>query len=299
MCPVCSFEPVHLHPSCFGLTFRTCGVVIDVRIRYTEPLQDFIFIHRPYVSLWNRFSPSIKQIPRSFRSSSLLDFSLCTLISRTSSPISLRHLLYSLMRSWPLSMSSSRRLPFSLITVLRSRTSSATLRMYCSTAFKITLRGFNLLADTYEITIWSYESFLHRTNFRKSLISSNRCRHFFNFEFHLFFIMCWPMKLRPFNFLCKNFKIFRHSRNDSSKCWYVESLTSFSKCAFNRDLRSLHVSWKLWMICKMRYKFDLLWSDDSNRFISVSVSCKHAIKLAVTSRTVIKSIYRYQNSWGR
>ena len=284
---------------CFGLTFRTCGVVIDVRIRYTEPLQDFIFIHRPYVSLWNRFSPSIKQIPRSFRSSSLLDFSLCTLISRTSSPISLRHLLYSLMRSWPLSMSSSRRLPFSLITVLRSRTSSATLRMYCSTALKITLRDFNLLAGTYKVTIWSYESSLHRASFRRSLASSSRCRHFFNFESHLFPTMCWPMKLRPSNLLCKNFKASRHSRNGSSRCWYVESLASFSGCASNRDLRSLHVSWKPWMVCKMRYKSGLLWSDGPNRFTSVPVSCKHAIKLAVTPRTVIGSIYRYQNSWGR
>lgn len=95
-----------------------------------------------FVSLSSRVQLRMKWIPRSFWSSSLLDCSYCALISRTSSPRSSRYLPYSLIRS----LLSSRRLPFSSITVFRSRTSSATLRMYRSTALKTTLHRWILVS---------------------------------------------------------------------------------------------------------------------------------------------------------
>lgn len=138
--------------------------------------------------------------------------------------------------------------------------------------------------------IRSYESSLHRASFSSSFASSSRCRHFFSLVSQLHPTICWPTKVKPSNLLRKNSRASLHSLSGSSRRWCVESLTSFSGFASKCSLRSLHESWKPWMVFKMRFRSVLLWSDGPNRFSSDPVSCRHAIRLAVTPRTVMGSI---------
>lgn len=144
--------------------------------------------------------------------------------------------------------------------------------------------------------IWFYKLFLHRISFRRPFVSFNRCRHFFNLLSQLLPTMCWPIKWRPFNLLRKNFKASWHSHKGSWRYWYEESLNSFFEFAFKCNLNLLHESWNPWMDFTMRFRLILLWSEDPNCFSSVPISCKHAIRLAVTPRTVTESIYRWQHS---